>query len=79
MENTDKAFTGTFEYSAELSSTGTDLQEFDMPHETSFHLRPAFFLEAEQLLAQSDELEAFAFRYHTGVCGLKLLKQSPSS
>ena len=43
-----------------------------MNTETTFHLQPGMFGERERVLVQSGGLSAVAFRYDTGVCGLRL-------
>jgi hypothetical protein len=40
--------------------------------ETIFHLSPAFFTDREQILLESGQLSAAAFRYSSGVSGLRM-------
>lgn len=43
-----------------------------MSWETTINLQPYFFTEAEKTLAEYEGLTAAAFRYSTGVCGLRV-------
>lgn len=43
-----------------------------MSWQTTIHLQPNFFDTAEIILAELGELTAHAFRYRSGVCGLRL-------
>ncbi|MFQ5855865.1 MAG: DUF4432 family protein [Anaerolineae bacterium] len=47
-----------------------------MSWETTIHLQPGFFGEAERVLAECEGLEARTFRYRSGVCGLRLVNQA---
>ena len=40
--------------------------------ETLIHVTPAFFSEHERTIVEFGSLSASAFRYETGVCGLRL-------
>lgn len=39
---------------------------------TTIHLHPAYFKDNEQLLLSFGSLQAYTFRYHSGVCALRL-------
>ena len=39
---------------------------------TTLYLQPEFFDEKEKLLVRHATLSAYAFRYESGVCGLRL-------
>jgi hypothetical protein len=42
---------------------------------TTIHIRPEFFLEREKALVESGSLSASAFRFDTGVCGIRLTNE----
>ena len=47
-----------------------------MSWETTIHLQPQFFESTEVTLAEFGDLEAHAFRYRSGVCGLRLTNKA---